>query len=454
MHTSARLPTSTRRTLCSCACDACSSTSQSSMPPRHSGRVAAAAVQRTCAFPRLPLECTLHIFSLLPPDQRLRCAEVSRGWRATVAQPALWRRLDLSWEGCHVRPVWPALLRAAVARAGDALTAITVPVAFLGVTTLCDALRASTGLAEAHLGEDDIAAEDLVSLLAGLPQIRALHARVTCEPQHVVGMLQGRPPFEPLHLHALSVSHDGAALETAHVLALADARLQPGLASLEVLGAVVQPGTLDLLVDAVVARPSLTRLSLRDMLPPPSAPALVRLLLQGALTELELSDDLFSFDVAGAAAVCDALRANSTLTSLTLMGFREPATPVLVALLGSLVGHRSLSTLNLTHTHLDNAGPALAALLAADAPALTEMHVSSCSMGAAGLSPLCDALARNTHLRLLNLYLNPVPAGFLRARLLPALRSNTGLRTLWVHSAGGDDEAAAEREVWDILRAR
>ena len=216
----------------------------------------------------------------------------------------------------------------------------------------------------------------------------------------------------------------------------------------------MQPATLDLLVNAVVARRSLTCLSLRDFLPPPSAPALVRLLRQGALTELELSNDQFSFDVDGAAAVCDALRANSTLTSLSLIGFREPATPVLVALLGSLAGHNSLNTLYLTHTHLDSAGPALAALLAADAPALAELYVSSCGLGAAGLGPLCDALALNSHLCLLNLYHNPVPACFLRARLLPALRSNTGLRTLFVQPAGGDDEAAAGREGWEILRAR
>ena len=182
------------------------------MPPRRSGRVAAAAVQRTCAFPQLPLECVLHIFSLLPADQRLRCAEVSRGWRATVARPELWRRLEFSPESLYARP---ALLRAAVARAGDALTAITVPAAFIHVSVLCEALRASTGLVEVRLGERDIGPEYVVSLRAALPQVRALHARVTCEPQHAISMMQGRPPFEPLNLHALSASHDDAALDPA-----------------------------------------------------------------------------------------------------------------------------------------------------------------------------------------------------------------------------------------------
>ena len=74
------------------------------MPPRRSARVAAAAEQRAWAFPQLPLPLALRIFSLLPADQRLRCAEVSRGWRATVALPALWRRLDLSPESGLATP--------------------------------------------------------------------------------------------------------------------------------------------------------------------------------------------------------------------------------------------------------------------------------------------------------------------------------------------------------------
>ena len=94
------------------------------MATRRSARVVAAAEQRACAFPQLPLSLALRIFSLLPADQRLRCAEVSRGWRATVALPALWRRLDLSPEsGVPFRSVdgLAQLLHAAVARAGSAL---------------------------------------------------------------------------------------------------------------------------------------------------------------------------------------------------------------------------------------------------------------------------------------------------------------------------------------------
>ena len=117
------------------------------MPPRRSGRVAAAALQRAFAFPQLPLEAVLDVFSLLPADQRLRCAEVSRGWRATVALPALWRSLDLSPESGVAQPVSPALLRAALARAGGALTTLDASLPANDADELCAALTASGALA-------------------------------------------------------------------------------------------------------------------------------------------------------------------------------------------------------------------------------------------------------------------------------------------------------------------
>ncbi len=76
------------------------------------------------------------------------------------------------------------------------------------------------------------------------------------------------------------------------------------------------------------------------------------------------------------------------------------------------------------------AGAALGALLAADAPALTELDVSECRLGDAALGPLCDALPRNTHLRSLNLYGNDISEAFAAEQLLPAVRANASLRML------------------------
>ena len=106
------------------------------------------------------------------------------------------------------------------------------------------------------------------------------------------------------------------------------------------------------------------------------------------------------------------------------------------------------------------AAAALAALLAADAPALTELLLEDCRLGEAGLGLLCDALPRNSHLRLLDIRYNGVPAAFFRDRLLPAVRANTGLRKLLVRGIYADDtdeeEAAqeAEQEAKRIIAAR
>ena len=58
------------------------------------------------------------------------------------------------------------------------------------------------------------------------------------------------------------------------------------------------------------------------------------------------------------------------------------------------------------------------------------LRLEHCYLGEAGLGPLCDALPLNGHLRELDISHNHAPAGFTRARLLPAVRANTGLRTL------------------------
>ena len=160
-----------------------------------------------------------------------------------------------------------------------------------------------------------------------------------------------------------------------------------------------------------------------------------------------------------ALVLCDALRASSTLRSLSLHLLLGLGDTIMNALLGSLVGHCSLRVLNLSHTHLnwshihlgDGAhGAALAALLAADAPALAELNLNVCNLSEADLGPLCDALPRNHHLRTLDIRGNAVPAGFMRARLLPAMRDNTGLHKLLFD----EDATMAVDEAPRILAAR
>ena len=109
----------------------------------------------------------------------------------------------------------------------------------------------------------------------------------------------------------------------------------------------------------------------------------------------------------------------------------------------------------MSFTRLDDAAASayLGALIAADAPVLTNVALNDCRLGEAGLGALCDALPHNHHIKVLLIRDNPVPAGFMRARLLPAVRNNTSLRRLVVDTAHGDD-AEAVQEALRIIEAR
>ena len=67
---------------------------------------------------RLPLDCLLAVFALLPLSRRLRCLEVSRLWRRTLSNPAFWMHCNLSGDGGAGGPL---SLRRCEARLGLAL---------------------------------------------------------------------------------------------------------------------------------------------------------------------------------------------------------------------------------------------------------------------------------------------------------------------------------------------
>jgi hypothetical protein len=161
-------------------------------------------------------------------------------------------------------------------------------------------------------------------------------------------------------------------------------------------------------------------------------------------------------DAATAPVLAAALRANATLTSLTLNGVLDVwrRGDVAAALLGALTGHGSLRTLRVTQTggtalvhRLENAPPlapeavavsvaALGALNAANAAALTALDVSDAELEDEQLRVLFATLPANSHLRSLNLRGNRPSDACLREHALPALRANTGLRELWLDAFG------------------
>jgi hypothetical protein len=184
---------------------------------------------------------------------------------------------------------------------------------------------------------------------------------------------------------------------------------------------------------------------------------LVRLIGGGALAELDIcgmQQQLQLLDAASALALGNALRASSTLTAVSLRDvglWRDLAAAT--ALLGALTGHPSLRLLKIFNNHVnpagqEEAGAALGALAAANAPALHELAVSLCYLGDAGLGPLFDALPSNTHLRTLDCIWNAPSDAFVRERLLPAVRANSSLRKLWTDAAH-EAEALVQRRAAD-----
>jgi hypothetical protein len=424
------------------------------MPPRRSAHVAAVVERQCTMFASLPHALVLFIFSLVPADQRLRCLEVCKGWYATLNERSLWTRLDLSATAGLARRATEALLRAAAARAGGQLQglhltdceAITQDV----LLTVCRA-NADT-LAELHMegsgfkndGEALVSVGQVEAVLDAAPRLRLLAADVDCEgvmEAHL--LLRNTGAFAVVRVRKLRVSRVMGG-EASVLMLASDLLAHTWLKGVHVFGAPLGTlAVLDAVVDAALAL-QLASLTLSvSLVAPASAPALVRLISGGALTELYVfNNNLQLLDQPAAALIANALRANSTLTSLKLQScllWDDAASAAL--LLGALTAHRSLRTLNLNINAIRRGnqqapalGAALSALVAADAPALHELHLSFIAYFEAGgllaLGLLLDALPLNTHLRTLNLDHVHWTNDFARDRLLPAVRANTSLRCL------------------------
>jgi hypothetical protein len=450
------------------------------MPPRRSARVTDAAERATSALSPLPHSVVLHIFSLLPVDARLRCLEVCRGWRAVLLERSLWTRLNLSATCGATSRVTLGLLRAAAARAGGQLAALdvfdrdffeedeeseddgAVEEALLEVVT-----ANSAALRELRLGFADgvrtFLFHDVQQLLRAASQLRVAESGVACEEvADALRVLRNADVFAPLRVRFFVLDASETVMpEQAALLATADAVASH--AWLTELGLFSTPldeaATLDAFVDAALTR-QLVHVSLHGCsLSPASVPALVRLMAGGVLRNLNVHNDGEQlFDEATAALMANAIRTNTTLTSVTfsfMQQWRIRAAATL--LIGALTAHPSVREVRFEHARSyaeiglpepDRAaiGAALGALVAADAPALTQLSLALCDLGDEGLRALMEALPRNTHLRTLDVRYNEVTEAFARDVLLPAVRANTSLQRLHV---GGDFAAmsAAQRHV-------
>jgi hypothetical protein len=461
------------------------------MRPRR--RAAAGAARGTDLLSTLPHAVVLQIFARLPPHTRLLCAAVCRAWRATAADGSLWTRLDLRGSAAAALtfphdPTLPlgvtnALLRAATARAAPfgGLQSLDVrgcshitDAALLGVVTASAAALQTVCWGGARL-EADKSLDDIQALLGAAPALRELDvcAPVECTPPEASRLLRGEPPFGAVRVRRLIVncldefeeseSEDDSESESddehpvLHTVAalLADvaaARTAPY--SLEMIFLRLgQPAALHAVVDAALHH-RFSALCFNDCrLVAASAPALTRLLSAGSLTQLGIVGFQQALERPLALALAAALRANTTLTSLTLGVQLWDDMVAATALLDALRAHPSLRCLsvkeNVAGVHAATAGAALAALIAANSPALRTLDASWCELGDEGMRAIAEALPANTHLRTLDVSYNGMTPAFAATRFMTAVRANASLRNLDMADAGTIDDAvlAHEQEV-------
>ena len=254
-------------------------------------------------------------------------------------------------------------------------------------------------------------------------------------------MRAGPPSSVTVRLQGLEVDLRGQLDIQPFAAALADAEVQPALAALKIDTRDCQNPTENKLLEALLARQTVRSLTLAGH--PPAAAPLARLLAGGMLTHLDLGGAFAPWygDAAGSALVADALRA-TTLTSLVLWSDQDNWGNSLPTVLGALVGHRSLRKLKFSTSFLHSSCPArlianaaavVAAIVAADAPALEALDLSLFSFVDPKMWPILDALPLTHHLRDLDIsngFMGFMRENFVVKLLLPAVRANTGLRKL------------------------
>jgi hypothetical protein len=415
------------------------------MPPQG----AAAAPASGDPFAALPHALVLAIFSHLTVEQRLRCIEVCRGWRATLADHAAWLQLDLTRVDGGL--CTEALLRAVTSRAGGQLRSLYngLYLAYDG-RFLHDSLCAVAAANAATLQELNLSApvDDFFSERS----VRDLET-----------------PFGPLRVRLLRVNACAATADAFLALA-ADLAAHASLTGAHLWNAPFHaPGALDAVVDAALEQGlSSVQLNGCRLWPAsPAAPALARLLSGTTLTELYVDNTCAPLlDAPGATLVANALRAHTALTALSLSGIELWCdAAAAAALMGALTAHPRLRLLDLSineprrygGVHAAEAGAAVAALLLANAPALQTLDIRWCRLGDAGMGPVVEALRHNTHLTKLNCAHNDISEAFSRERLLSAVRANMSLRELVAMEEDEDDEEGwyvAEREAEALVAAR
>jgi hypothetical protein len=457
-----------------------------------------------CLLAALPHSLFLRILGALPVDARARAAAVCRAWRDALAGREAWRRLDLSTaSGVPERLRTADFLRAAAARAhgsrtvggdelgsgddgggsglGGGLTHLDLTGLTFNEGNICEVLTAhARTLREMYVLNDErmYTTHGVRQFLTAAPSLTAMHANISCHPPEARAVLHNEAPYEKLCMQRLSLvgtAAAGRAKETVDVLGELSAHAS--LTGLQLAGYVLDRDIMDAAVDAArQARLRCLALQSCGVSPAACVAPLARLLAGGVLRELVIGDNAPGvrgarlLDAPSAVLLGDALRVNASITRLHLCdvslwwaagaaagGVDSGDAGAGVLLLAALTGHASLRVLMLDDNDARRseaaAGAALGALVAANAPALTELSLCNSGLGDVGLAPLMDALGVNTHLRTLDISCTQaeseqfarMSAPFARQRLMPAVLGSRTLRELrGIYYTVGANEAVTQ----------
>jgi hypothetical protein len=389
---------------------------------------------------------------------------VCPAWGTTLADVSLWTRLDLSASsGVRVR-VTDGVLRFASGLARGGLVALDVSdYADISHDALLSVVASNAGslrelsVFRVHTEEfqdyHHVDQHVLASLLLAAPNLSSLQAgELLCGSLEAQSLLRNEPPYGPLRARSVYVAFDG---QDARVGSAPVHEVMAGVAEHAFLSALVlryaplnTPTAMDEVVDVVLSRRFHSLKLFACELSPASVPSLARLLRDGALTNLyidENNEEQVLLNAVSGPLLCNALRANTTLTSLRLHGssiWTDAAASA--ALLSALTAHPSVRKLSCSDWWFDEdfgdadvivVGAALGALVAADAPALQSLSLTDLRINYAGLGPLLDALPSNTQLTELDISGSRVTQDCVRDVLLPAVRANVSLRSLRMENA-------------------
>ena len=178
------------------------------------GREAQARSLPDTVLSPLPRGFVRFVFLLLPVDTRLRCSEVSRAWRALLADKSFWACLEVATPSGLSGFSMP-LFRAAVAKAGGRLRALAVTVQYpfhnfqLFDDAVTQTVRSNSAtLTDLRMDTPFMSTERMRVLLDAVPALQFFDVSAVClqDRQVARAMLRNEPPFQALLLRRLHLS--------------------------------------------------------------------------------------------------------------------------------------------------------------------------------------------------------------------------------------------------------